>query len=476
MPLTHIVNIKNLLKASNFVDDAELVPMPSSGSNRIYYRVNLPGNSVISSLIASFNPDVKENIAHSSFTNSFRRLGFNVPKIYASDETGTYFLLQDLGNTTLLDVLQSDFNQSMDYYKKALANLVDFQVDGPKELDMDAAYPVRQFNKRSVLWDLNYFKYYFVKPNNISFDENKLEDDFNAFADLILNTELTYFNYRDFQARNIMIYNDEPWFIDFQGGRLGPLQYDVVSLLYQAKANLSQGAKDELLGYYLHRLNDKLQTDNHNFMQLYPAYIYFRLMQVMGAYGNRGLIERKAHFLQSIPFVIDSLSDVLARYNLGARLPELENVFKQILSLNYPKFNDKNTGLTVSVNSFSFKKKGIPIDITGNGGGHVFDCRSLPNPGRLPKLRDFTGMDKPVIDYLKSKREVADFLKNAKNIVLQSVVNYRERKFNNLQINFGCTGGRHRSVYTASVIADFLKENFHDITVVLTHCEQPNQD
>jgi len=469
MSNNHIKNIKNLLKDNNYDDDYQLLPMPSSGSNRIYYRIIF--NKKSNSLIASYNDSISENIAHSSFTAHFKSLNFNVPAIYAHDKGYRYFLLQDLGDITLFRLLQTNKIQAIDYYKKVIVDLANFQVNGIKGLNLEVAYPVKEFNKRSIIWDLNYFKYYFVKPHNIKFNEDKLEDDFERFANHLLKAELNFFNYRDFQARNIMIYENKPWYIDFQGGRCGALQYDLVSLLYQAKANLKDDVRDVLYNHYIKTLSKILPKSILSFEKLYPSFIYFRLMQVMGAYGFRGLVERKAHFLQSIPLAIKSLKEILKRYNIGANLPELNNVFNQILLLDYETLQEAENGLTVQVNSFSFKKKGIPIDITGNGGGHVFDCRSLPNPGRIAELRDFTGLQKPVIDYLERQDEVMDFLNNATKIVDQSVENYRKRKFNNLQINFGCTGGRHRSTYSASKIANYIKTKFPDVKVELRHME-----
>ncbi|MFK5857596.1 MAG: RNase adapter RapZ [Bacteroidota bacterium] len=471
MSTNHIQNIKSLLKKNGYPDDYQVIPMPSSGSNRVYYRVKFTDINVPSSLIASYNDDVSENIAHNSFTLHFRSLGLNVPEIYAHDKGFKYFLIQDLGESTLFDMLKVDRNRALKYYENVIDDLVDFQVEGIKNLDLDVAYPTKAFDKRSIMWDLNYFKYYFVKPHNIIFNEDLLQNDFEEFVDLLLNTDLNYFNYRDFQARNIMIYNDEPWYIDFQGGRRGSLQYDLVSLLYQAKANLSDDTRQHLYSQYIKTLDTKLKGSKLAFEKLYPSFIYFRLMQVMGAYGFRGLVQRKAHFLQSIPMVINSLYDILLKLDIGAPLNELKKIFGQIIILDYKSSSENSTGLTVNINSFSFKKKGIPTDITGNGGGHIFDCRSLPNPGRLAHLRDFTGLQEPVKKYLEEQIEVANFLTNAISIIDQSIENYKERKFNNLQINFGCTGGRHRSVFSASKVAEYVKNKFPDVNVEIHHLE-----
>ncbi len=470
MTPNHIQNIKDLLVENNYSADCQIIPMPSSGSNRLYYRVLFDDSHSPKSVIASYNNDVAENIAHSTFTKHFESLNFNVPNIIANDSTLKYFLLQDLGGTTLFNMLSTNRGEALEYYKIVINDLIKFQFDGIKNLDLSVAYPIKEFNERAIMWDLNYFKYYFVKPNNIEFDENLLQNDFENFANLLLTAENNYFNYRDFQARNIMIYNNKPWYIDFQGGRKGALQYDLVSLLYQAKANLSDNEKQMLYNHYLQQLNLRNPDAVESFEKHFDNFVFFRLMQVLGAYGFRGLVQRKAHFLQSIPNAISSLKKMLNTNNIADNFPELNKVFEQILQLNYD-VSVNNNGLTVNVNSFSFKKKGIPTDFSGNGGGFVFDCRSLPNPGRLAELRDYTGLQSPVINYLKEQPEVDDFLKNAINNINQSVQNYISRNFNNLQINFGCTGGRHRSVYTAFTVAEYLKGSYPDVNVVLRHFE-----
>lgn len=471
MPKDHLQNIRELLEKEGYPNDNQIIPLPTSGSNRNYYRVVFSGNFEPSTLIASYNSDINENIAHLSFTVHFESLGLSVPQIYTRDNSYKYFLMQDLGDITLFDMLSVNRTKALEYYKKAIVDLVKFQTEGILGLDLDVAYPVKKFNKRSVMWDLNYFKYYFVKPHDINFDENILEDNFEKFTDILLSSELDYFNYRDFQSRNIMIHKDKPWYIDFQGGRKGPLQYDLVSLLYQAKANLGDETRDLLYNHYIDILNSVLPGKQSMFEENFTYFIYFRLMQVMGAYGFRGLVQRKAHFLQSIPLVISSLSNLLQKSPLNAKFTEINNIFKQILSLSYSDAPIKKNGLTININSFSYKKKGIPVDISGNGGGHVFDCRSLPNPGRIPELRDYTGLQQPIIDYLENQKEVNDFFINAKAIVDHSISNYIERNFNNLQINFGCTGGRHRSVFSASKIAEHINNKFPDVNVVIRHME-----
>ncbi|RLD90178.1 MAG: hypothetical protein DRJ09_05070, partial [Bacteroidetes bacterium] len=425
-------------------------------------------------LIGSYNPEIKENIAHDTFTRHFKNLGLPVPGILARSTSFEYFILEDAGDTTLFDLLlQEGLSEKVKhYYFRVVDDLVRFQTEAIHGLDLSVAFPAGRFDKRSVLWDLNYFKYYFVKTNDIIFDENLLEDDFILLAAQLLQSKSDFFMYRDFQARNIMINKEALSYIDFQGGRKGPLQYDVISLLYQAKANLPEAFREELLNAYLEKLDSKLPGQKDKFLITYPLFIFFRLMQVLGAYGFRGLYQRKTHFLQSIPYAIENLRWVTKRYPM-TDFPELNKIFDQITELKdyhvTPFSNDK---LTVSLSSFSYKRSGIPVDITENGGGYVFDCRALPNPGRINELKDYTGLQEPVITYLEGKQEMADFLAHVSILVDQSIDNYLQRGFSNLMVSFGCTGGKHRSVYSAENMKRHLKEKYGNrLEVRLTHIQ-----
>ncbi len=449
----------------------KVVALPQSGSSRVYYRFFFDDGTT---LLGSHNPEVKENIAHYVFTGHFVKKRLSVPEILAKDERNQYFILQDAGNNTLFDLLMREglSREVKDYYFQAMEDIVRFQAEGINGLDLSVAFPAPEFNTESIHWDLNYFKYYFVKTNPIVFDEKLLENDFNTFAQKLLNAESSFFMFRDFQARNIMVNDGKLTYIDFQGGRKGPLHYDVVSLLYQAKANLPQSFKDELLEHYLTRLEAVLPGRKESFLNDFPYFIYFRLMQVLGAYGFRGIYQRKAHFLQSIPLAIESLRNLLALHPLTG-FDELNAVFKQIIALN--DFNYKllvKNKLNITLSSFSYKKSGPPVDITENGGGFVFDCRALPNPGRMPELRDFTGLQEPVISFLKNQVEMTRFLENVFSIVDQSVDNYLERNFNHLMVSFGCTGGKHRSTFSAENLFRHLKEKYGDkLDVRLKHIQ-----
>jgi len=468
---THQQQIQLLLKKNKFPEPVAIVDLPSSGSNRKYFRVTFNTHK---SLLAAFNQDVNENIAWFSFSMHFRQKQLHIPEIFAKDPSYKYFLLEDLGDTSLFRLVSQGIDEKViNLYKKSISELIRFQVEGIKGLDLDVAWPVKEFNRKSIMWDLNYFKYYFIKTHEIEFAEDMLEDDFQNFANDLLEADSGYFLYRDFQARNIIIKQDKPWFIDFQGGRKGPLQYDLVSLLYQAKANLSDSLKKELYNFYLRKLEKTLPGKAADFTDHFTLFVYFRLMQVLGAYGFRGLIQRKGHFLTSIPFAIENLKKLESEVSAGIKYPELKKVFNQILALNqYEKPTDASEKLTVVINSFSYKKTSYPIDQSENGGGFVFDCRFLPNPGRIADLRDFNGTEKPVIEYLRDNKKVSDFLENAFKMVENAIDNYLERKFTSLHINFGCTGGKHRSVYSAERLSEHLQKYDSKVTIVKNHLQK----
>ena len=354
--------------------------------------------------------------------------------------------------------------------------MVKFQYIGHQGLDYSKAYPTPSFDRQAILDDLNYFKYYFAKPHEeIEFNEARLGKDFEAFADFVSQAPCDFFMYRDFQSRNIMVKDNELYFIDFQGGRKGPLNYDVVSLLYQVKAQMPQATRDELIQYYKEELKPFVNPDEVKFDLYQPYFVYLRLLQVLGAYGFRGLIQKKSHFIESIPFALKELKTWNEKHPL-TDYPELQHVISQLPTLNYPttlnsQLSTLNSKLTVTINSFSFRK-GYPNDFSGNGGGFVFDCRALPNPGREPEFKTKTGRDWEVIDYLMVKPPVHVFLDHVKGIVSQSVENYKERHFSHLMVSFGCTGGQHRSVFFAQTIYEWLKTAYPDINLKLNHIER----
>lgn len=453
----------------------QISPLPPSGSNRRYFRISYGDQSCI----GAFNPDIRENQAFLTLSRHFYGLGLPVPEVLATDVDGLCYLLTDLGDTTLFSLLPHDpavktFNsQTMDLYKKSIDWLPAFQVKAAKGLDFSICYPRHAFDRHSMMWDLNYFKYYFLKISGITFDEQKLEDDFEHFSAHLLNVPSAYFLYRDFQSRNIMIVDNEPFFIDYQGGRRGALQYDVASLLFDAKANIPFGQRVELLDHYIQSLKQWIEVDEEKFRGFFFDFVLMRILQALGTYGFRGGVEKKALFLQSVPYALKNLHWLAENDYLPKFTPHLSNLVEKIASTAPSQILPApGTGLNVHIRSFSYKN-GIPPDEWGNGGGFVFDCRALPNPGRHPEYKEFTGKDSQVIQFLKKEESISEFLENARNLTDHAVKNYLERGFTNLMISFGCTGGQHRSVYCAEAMASQLAEKF-TVIIDLKHREEHN--
>lgn len=449
--------------------------LPPSGSYREYCRLANTNRSVIGAL----NTDVKENTAFLSFTNHFFYKGVRVPEVYAVSSDLKKYLQEDLGSTTLFEYLSKTretegFSTNIiNKYKQVLEALPKIQIIAGKDIDYSVCYPREAFDKQSMMWDLNYFKYYFLKLAKIHFDEQALEDDFQLFSNYLLSASSNYFLYRDFQSRNVMLKNGEVYFIDYQGGRLGALQYDLASLLYDGKADIPESVRQQLYDYYISELKKLMKVDEERFAGYFKGFVLIRIMQAMGAYGFRGFYEKKEHFLKSIPYALKNLEVLLADLNLPVKLPELVSVLKQLTQSEVLKeIGKQNSNLTVRVSSFSYKK-GIPEDPSGNGGGHVFDCRAINNPGRYDEYKKLSGKDLPVQEFLEQNSEIRMFLDAVKILVEQSVKVYLERGFTHLSVSFGCTGGQHRSVYSAEKISDFLKNNY-PVNVVLNHREQEN--
>lgn len=448
--------------------------LPPSGSYREYCR--LIGKKDI--VMGVYNSDQKENRAFITFARHFHEKGLPVPEVFVEDIQKNIYLVKDLGDTTLFDyILQyrqgEGFPEDLkDIYKKVLQHLVQFQLKGGEQLDFDVCYPRASFDKQSMIWDLHYFKYYFLKLAKIPFDEQLLEDDFQQFSDYLLKSPMDFFLYRDFQSRNVMLQNNEPWFIDFQGGRKGALQYDLASLLFDAKADLPQEVRDELLDFYIQELKEHMEVDEDNFTAFYCGFVLIRIMQAMGAYGFRGFYERKKHFLQSIPYALKNLKIILRRWNLPLALPELRNALEAVIESPMLKNigQEEVEKLNIEVNSFSYRR-GVPLDKSKNGGGFVFDCRGIHNPGRYEEYMALTGKDIAVAEFFKEKSQMDEFLKGVTGVVDLTVDNYIDRNFTNLQINFGCTGGRHRSVFAAEHMAHHLQDKY-DVNVTLRHIER----
>jgi aminoglycoside/choline kinase family phosphotransferase len=418
----------------------------------------------------------EENVAFLEFSRHFRRHGLPVPEIYAEDVNQGAYLEEDFGDTTLFEFLSAHRSgenvapEAIEAYHKVIATLPRFQIEAGRDLNYKVCYPRSSFDRQSIAWDLNYFKYYFLRLAGIPFNEQALEDDFDRLTKFLLSAPHDYFLYRDFQSRNVMLRDGHPHFVDYQGGRKGALQYDVASLLYDAKADLPPELRQQLLDHYLKKLAGFVDLGRDEFMQHYYAYVYIRIMQALGAYGFRGFYERKAHFLQSVPYALKNLRWLLHNVKLPIALPTLMEAFHSMLaSEKLQRLASEAEKLTVRIFSFSFHR-GLPKDETGNGGGFIFDGRSLPNPGREERFKSLTGKDAPVIDYLNQQEGVHQFLASVMSLVDASVSNYQKRGFKNLMVSFGCTGGQHRSVYLAEQVAKRLRGR-NEVEVMVHHRE-----
>ena len=446
--------------------------LPISGSDREYIRIC--GST--KSAIGTYNADLKENKAFIYYSKEFKNKGINVPEIYAEDLDNHVYLQEDLGDVTLFQFLTETYHEEefpkelIEKYKEVLSALPAIQVNGSKNLDFAYGYPRESFDKQSMMWDLNYFKYYFLKLSKISFNEQDLERDFHTFIDYLLKTQKNYFLYRDFQSRNIMLKDNKVYFIDYQGGRQGALQYDLASLLYDAKANIPSDIREKLVDVYLQELSKFIEFDQQEFQKYYQGYVLIRIMQAMGAYGFRGFYEKKTHFLKSIPFALKNLAYILNNYKIPIEIPNLKKALSDVVNSPYLKtIGIDETGLNIVIKSFSYKK-GLPIDTSGNGGGFIFDCRCLSNPGRYIEYKKSTGKDLDVVDFFEEKNDIHEFLDKVYAVVDMSVENYLERRFTNLMINFGCTGGQHRSVFCAERLAEHFVEKYN-LRPLVSHTE-----
>jgi aminoglycoside/choline kinase family phosphotransferase len=416
----------------------------------------------------------EENVAFLEFSRHFRRHGLPVPAIYSEELNNDAYLEEDLGDTSLFEFLSSNraadtiASQVIDTYRRAVAILPRFQIEAGRDMDYSVCYPRDSFDRQSIAWDLNYFKYYFLRLAGIPFNEQALEDDFVRLSDFLLTAGREYFLYRDFQSRNIMLRDGQPFFLDYQGGRRGALHYDIASLLYDAKADLPPDLRQQLLDHYLENLHRYSDLSRDAFMHHFYAHVYVRIMQAMGAYGYRGFFERKEHFLQSVPYALKNVRWLLHNVELPIKVPTLLGAFKSMLSSEkLLALASETQNLVVRICSFSFHQE-PPRDETGHGGGFVFDARSLPNPGREERFKNLTGKDAAVIDYLIQHESVHQFLGSVLSLVNASVSSYQARGFNQLMVSFGCTGGQHRSVYMAEQLAKHLRSR-NGVDVVVQH-------
>jgi aminoglycoside/choline kinase family phosphotransferase len=456
--------------------------LPAEEAQPLQGRLGSSGRTIVrltggtSSAIGVLYSVREENIAFLEFSRHFRRRGLPVPEIYEEDLNQGAYLEEDLGDTTLYDFLGSNragaaiAPPAIEAYRKVVAVLPRFQVEAGRDINYKVCYPRPSFDRQSIAWDLNYFKYYFLRLAGIPFNEQALEHDFSRLTKFLLAAKADYFLYRDFQSRNVMLRDGQPFFLDYQGGRKGALQYDIASLLYDGKADLPPELRQELLDHYLDCLASYIDLQRETFMEHYYAYVYVRILQALGAYGFRGFYERKQHFLLSVPYALKNLRWLAHNVKLPIALPALLEALQGMLA------SEKLQGLAYSTErlqvrifSFSFHRE-IPADESGNGGGYIFDARSLPNPGREEQFRQLTGKHSAVIDYLNQQPSVHQYLANVQSLVDSSVSSYQRRGFKNLVVSFGCTGGQHRSVYLAEQLAKHLRDS-GGVEVVVRHIE-----
>ena len=449
-------------------------PLTGSASNRRYFRLT----SSAGSAVGVIGLDQMENNAFLTLARHFYSKGIPVPEIYSVSDDMMCYLQQDLGTELLSDHVAKEVKSGgvsvdgelSDKLCRTMALLPKIQFEGADGLDFSVCYPQPSFDRRMIMFDLNYFKYCFLKPSGLEFNEVLLQDDFERFADELLQDDSDTFLYRDFNARNVMICDGNPYFIDFQGGRRGPIYYDVASFVWQARAGYSPALREKLLESYLSALSEYVTVDRQHFDSRLRLFVLFRLLQVLGAYGFRGWMENKAAFVVSIPPAIGLLRELLGEP--FESYPYLAKTLKRMIELPRLTAGSASDGrLEVKVASFSFKK-GIPYDDSGNGGGYVFDCRSIHNPGKYEPYKKLTGRDEPVIRFLEEDGEIMDFLEHVYAIVDSHVATYSRRGFTSLMVSFGCTGGQHRSVYSAEHVARHIAEKFPQVRVRLNHREQ----
>lgn len=457
------------------LNDIEVVQLPKAGSDRLYFRVT----TLQRSYIVTYNKNLPENRTFIEFSRHFQANQVAVPELFHSSSDGHFYIQSDLGSYSLFDIVQQEgfTDNTFQLYQKTLHQLAHLQIKGGKGLNYDLCIATRSFDRQAIYSDLLYFKYYFLRALQLTYDKNLLLNDFETLSLYLTQERNKCFMHRDCQSRNVMVYNNNVYFIDYQGGMQGALQYDVASMLWQAKAALPYEWRDELVNYYFEKANELLnnQLVYNDFIDNYHGFVLIRMLQTLGAYGFRGLFERKPHFISSIPYALKNLRWFLDNKTLPIRLPELQKVLNAMVDEQViRRFENiratKESRLTVKVCSFSYKN-GIPEDPSGNGGGFVFDCRGILNPGRYDEYKKLTGRDKPVIDFLTYRTEMPSFLQHVYGLIDISVSDYLKRDFESLTVSFGCTGGQHRSVFAADQLACHLRTKF-GCKIELSHLVQ----
>lgn len=469
--------LRRLYRSYYGTEPADIKPLTGSASNRQYFR--LSGGA--GSCVGVIGNNLEENRAFVSLVKNFKAAGLPVPELYAVSENGMAYIQQDLGDTILYNKVNEAVKAGQaDAVEQLLVKTIEFlpklQFEGGKCADWSVCYPEPSFSRRMVMFDLNYFKYCFLKPSGLEFNEVRLQDEFERLADDLLGgPEIqeysgNTFMYRDFQSRNVMLHDDQPYFIDFQGGRKGPIYYDLASFVWQPRAPFSNRLRNSLTDAYVQALSEYMPVNREEFDSKLGLFILFRLLQLLGAYGFRGLVENKAAFITAIPLAMNMLREQIAVRNWP--YPYLMELLASLTELpKFQMFDTSDGKLHVRVCSFSFMK-GLPVDLSGNGGGYIFDCRYIHNPGRYEPYKKLTGRDEPVIRFLEDDGEVFRFLEHVYGVVDPHVETYLRRGFNSLMVSFGCTGGQHRSVYCAESLARHLREKYPDIIVTLSHREQ----
>lgn len=433
------------------------------GSQREYFRLSEGGATTI----GVCGEDARENEIFLNLSFIFKDVGIKVPEIILVSKDKKCYLLQDLGDMALMSALHTPEN--IYWAKRALEELIDIQLLPENIWKHSVGFT--PFSERLIRWDLNYFKYDFLKPASIDFNEEQLEDDFDKLASRLLDPGITNgLMYRDFQSRNIMIKDNQLYFIDYQGARKGPVVYDAVSFIWQAKAPFSYPEREELCNFYALKLSERIKVSQTKIANQFPLIELFRTLQVLGAYGFRGLIEKKSHFIESLPLAVKNLKYLKDKGNLSD-YPEISNIAEKLVLKFLQKEEEKENCLNLLVYSFSYKK-GYPEDTTSHGGGFIFDCRGIHNPGRFVEYKKLTGKDSEVKEFLENKTEAPNFIENIVNLVTPSVAKYLERGFTFLTVGFGCTGGQHRSVYCAEKFGNIMAHNFPQIKVKIIHREQ----
>ena len=467
--MTDVEELKALFKAYFGAEAVSVEKLAGAGSDREYWRLRA---SDARSAVGAKGTVLEENKAFVAISDHFASKGLNVPRVLAVGEDGMCYLQDDLGDDSLYDAVSQGRRQASyssgekALLLKAVAYLPRLQFEGAEGFDFSVCYPQSEFDRRNILFDLNYFKYDYLKLTAAPFDEIALQDDFERLADDLLSAACPWgFMYRDFQARNVMLSNGEPYFIDFQGGRRGPVCYDVVSFVYQAAARYSAALREELTQAYIAAAKPYADLDNDAFRAALRLYALFRTLQVLGAYGFRGYIEKKGKFVESVPFALANAAQLCPEYE--GRYPELCRVLGH-LSRSAAQVQPEGDGrLTVEVTSFSYRQ-GLPHDGSGNGGGFVFDCRALENPGRYEQYKKSTGLDANVMEFLEKDGGILVFLQKAKSLVFPHIEKFTQRGFTHMMVSFGCTGGQHRSVYSAQKMAEAIAAAY-DVNVIVRH-------